>query len=82
MHSHVDAAIMQLFFQLPGEQALAANLCQRAVLDLVPGCGNHNDLDDIGIETMGSHQPVAGFVCLGEGKRRTARANTYRVHLA
>jgi hypothetical protein len=31
---------------------------------------------------MGSHQPVAGFMCLGECKRRTARANTYRVHLA
>ena len=52
MDRHVDAAVVQLFFQFLGEQALAADFRQRPVLNLVTGCLDDNDLDQCGVKIM------------------------------
>ena len=78
MHGHVDVAGDQRVLDLLGEQALAAELAQRLVLDHVAG-GLDDDHLEIGFaHAMRGAQPLAQFVHLLEREIAAACANAYR----
>ncbi len=76
MHGNIDLPRQQRVFNLAGEQALAADLFQRAVQHSVAGGLDHHDFESIGLKTMRGHQPVARLMCLGQRKRRASGADT------
>jgi hypothetical protein len=59
MDGDVDAAVQQRLFDLAGEQALAADVLQRAVEDLVAGDLDHHDLERRFGQVEGGHQAGA-----------------------
>lgn len=67
MHSNIDAAVQQGIINLLGEQALAANVGQWLVQDLVAGGLDDDDLQG------------ALLVELGEGLLQSRRSNSLRV---
>jgi hypothetical protein len=71
MDRNVDLARQQGLLDLLGEQALAADLAQRAILHLVAGGLNDADLDGAGRGQvrMGGDQARARLVRLGKGER-------------
>ena len=75
MHREVDAALEQRLLDLLGEQALAAGLGQRPVLDPVAGGADHLDLDPRRIEAMRLRQRVAHHAGLRQRQRAAARAD-------
>ena len=77
MDGDVDLARQQGLLDLLGEQALAADLAQRAILHLVAGGLDDANLDAAGRGQMrmGGDQARARLVRLGEGERRAARAD-------
>ena len=68
MDRDIDRPFQHRLFNLAGEQALAANLFQRAILDRV--AGDFDDLDREGVfrQVKGGHQPASRFVGLREGQ--------------
>ena len=79
MHRDIDAPFIKRMFDFLGEQPLATNLAQRAILYLIPGGRDHHNLERILGQGMPGHQPGAGLAGLGQGKRRTTGANAKRV---
>ena len=75
MDGDVDALIEQRVLDLAGEQALAADLAQRAVQHAVAGGLDDHDLEGVGGQVMRGGQPVARFMRLRERQRRAARAD-------
>jgi hypothetical protein len=78
MDGDVDAARSQRLLDLAGEEALAADLLQRAVEHPVAGGLDHHDLEGGFGKAVRLHQPVAGFVGLRERQWRAARADLQR----
>ena len=81
MHGEIERAGKQLLLDLLGEKPLAADRRQRAVGDPVALGGEHHDLEHILRQAMGGHQPVAGFMRLGQRQRAAARADPVRFRL-
>ena len=79
MHGDVDAAVQQGLFNLAGEQALAANLFQRLVQNLVAGDFDHHDLKRRFGQGIGGHKTAPHLVRLPKRKRRAARADFERL---
>jgi secondary thiamine-phosphate synthase enzyme len=78
MHRDVDAAGQQVLLDLAREQALAADLLQRAVQHGVAGGLDDDDLEGGLWQVEGRGQTVAGFVGLGQGEGRAAGADAQR----
>ncbi len=80
MHGEVDTPGEQRLLDLLGEEALAADFGQAAVLHAVARCANGDDLDgprrvEVG---MGNEQPVAHQSGLAQRHRAAAGANAER----
>jgi hypothetical protein len=75
MHGDVDGACQQGLFDLAGEQALAADLFQGAVLNLVAGDLDHHDLECPGRQGKGGGKAVARLMGLRQRQRAAARAD-------
>ena len=65
----------QRLLDLAGEQALAADLFQRAVVDHVAGDLDNHDFERRFGQVEGRHQAAAHFMRLPKRQRRAARAN-------
>ena len=76
MNRNVGEAFEQCPVELARPQALAADLRKRPVADLVPGGRDRDDLDPLGAPVMRVPQGGGDHAGLGEGERRTARADT------
>ena len=74
MHREIDRAGEQRLLDLLGEQALAAGLRQRPVLDAVAGGADHLDRDPLGLEAMRRGQRRAHHARLRQRQRAAARA--------
>ena len=74
MDGKLDGALQQRLLDLLGEQALAADLVQLAVLDPVAGGADDHDLG-FGQVGPGGLQPVADQMGLGQRQRTAARAD-------
>ena len=75
MHGEVDAAGEQRVLDLLGEQALAADLRQRAVADHVAAGADDLDADALGREPMRRGQARAHLPGLDQRERAAARAD-------
>ena len=75
MHGDVDAAGEQRLLDLLGEQALAAGLRQRPVLDAVAAGRDHHDLERVLRQAMRRHQPRARLMRLRQRQRAAARSD-------
>ena len=75
VHGKIDVAGEQGFFQLLGEQALAAGFDQRPVGDPVARRLDNDELTLLGRETMRRLQPRRHLARLGERQGRAARAD-------
>ena len=75
MHREIDGAGAERLLDLLGEQALAAGLGQRPVLDHVAGGADGLDRDLIGSNAMRGGEAGAHFPRLGERERAAARAD-------
>ncbi len=78
MHGDVDAAVQQRILDLAGEQALAADLLERAVLHPVAGGLDHHDLEGVAGQSECRHQAVTRLMRLGQSQQRAARADAQR----
>ena len=76
MHGEIDAAVEQRLLDLLGEQALAADLGQRAVLDRVAGGADDDELDRVLAHIQGGRQPGAHRARLHQRQRAAAGADT------
>ena len=72
MHGNVDAAVQKRLFDLARKQALAADLLQRLVQDLIPGDLDHHNGKGRFRQVKGGHQAAPHLMRLPQGKRRTA----------
>ena len=75
MHGEIDSAGKQCFFDLLGEQPLAAGLGEWPVLDRIAGGADDLDFDVSGIEAAGGGEPALHLARLHQRKRRTARSD-------
>ena len=75
MHGEIDAAVEQRFLDLLGEQALAADLRQRPVLDGVAGGADDDELDRRLVHPERRGQPRAHGARLHQRQRAAARAD-------
>ena len=78
MHGDIDGPIQQRLFDLAGEQALAADFLQRAVLN---GVARHlDDADGKGIlgQVKRGHQPRARLMRLRKCQRGSTGADVER----
>ena len=78
MHRDVDAALQQRLFDLAGEQPLAADVLQRAVLDLVAHHLDHHDLERRLGQRERHPQTAPHLMRLPQGKRRATGSNLQR----
>ena len=78
MHREVDAAVEQRLLDLLGEQALAADLGQRAILDDVARGPDHRDLDRLGRDAMSGREPRAHLMRLPQRQRAAAGADAQK----
>jgi hypothetical protein len=79
MDGNVDAARQQRILDFLGEQALAADFREGAVLN--PVAGGFDDVDfGVGQGGMGGFQRRFHHFRLRQGKRRTARADPHSLH--
>ena len=71
MHRRVDGAVQQRLLDLLGEKALAADLRQSPVEDLVAGGLDNDDFDGlvVGQIAVGLGQTAFNFVRLSQGER-------------
>src|SRR5580765_4993914 len=78
MHGDVGAALGERDFEFLEEQALAADLRERAVEDAVAARRHRQQLD----AQVGMHGAQAGgdVVCLPQGERALARGDSEDVH--
>jgi hypothetical protein len=75
VHRQIDIAPEQRLVDLLGEQALAAELAQRLVLDPVAGGGDHAQADIAFAETVRRKQARPHMPRLPQGKRAAAGAD-------
>ena len=75
MDRNINAAVQQGLFDLAGEQALAADVFQRLVLNLITGDLDHHDLKRSLWQIMCRHQPRPRLMGLRQGKQRSAGAD-------
>ena len=78
MHREVDVAGRQRLLDFLGEQALAAELRQRAVADRVAGGPDRADLDPLRRQPVRGRQAVAHHGGLGQRERTPARPDPQR----
>ena len=74
MHREIDRAGRQRLLDLLGEQALAAGLRQRPVLDAVAGGADHLELDPLRVEPVRRGERLAHHARLRQRQRAAARA--------
>ena len=74
MHGEVDPALEQGGIDFLGEQALAASLGERPILDEVAAGANDGDRHAPLVPAVRGGQPAARLLGLREGERRAARA--------
>ena len=79
MHRDVDAAVQERLFDLAREQALAADLFQRLVKDLVAGDLDHHDRERRLGQRKGLHQTSAHLMRLPQRKWGTSGADLQRL---
>ena len=72
----IDAAGEQCLLDLFGEQAYAADLRQRSVLDAVAGGADDLQFDSLGRHSMRRGEAVAHLMRLRQRERTAARANS------
>ena len=78
MHREIDGAVEQRLLDLLGEQALAADLRERPVLDHVAGGADRHDRDRVGCDPVGGRQPGTHLVRLPQRQRAAARADAQK----
>ena len=71
-------AVAQRLLDLLGEQALAAGLGERAVLDDVAGGLDHRDRDRLRRDAVGRGEPRAHLVGLPQRQRAAAGADAQK----
>ena len=75
MHGEIDLVVEQCEIELFGEQALAAGLGERAVLDGVAGRADHADGDRLLGDAVCMGELRTHLMRLGERQGRAARAD-------
>ncbi len=78
MHRDIDTVQQKLLLDLAGEQALAADFAQSAILHTVAGGLDHTDFKGFYGQIKGPHQPVTGFMGLCKRQRGTTGADAQR----
>ena len=78
MHREIDRIVEKRLFDLFGEQALAAHLRERAILDDVARGANHLDRDGLGLRPIGSRQMCAHLPRLPQRQRAATRADAQK----
>ncbi len=76
MDREIDLARQQRAIQLLGPERLAADIGQGAILHLVAGGADRDDLDRVGRKAVRRAKRIGDHIGLPESQRRTARAET------
>jgi hypothetical protein len=79
MHREVDRTAEQRLLDLLGEQALAARLAQRAILDAIARGADRDDLDRVLVPPMRSSERRARQARLRQRERTAARSDANRL---
>src|SRR6185369_9818480 len=75
MNRKIDCAREQRLLDLLGEQALAAHLTERAILDAVARGADHRDFDRVVVPAMRGDERCTHQARLRECERTAARAD-------
>ena len=78
MHRNVDGAIQQRLFDFAGEQPLAADLLERAILDRIAGDLYDHDGKSLFRQVKRRHEARARLMRLGQSQRRATGADLQR----